>query len=152
MKVFITVGTTPFDDLMQYCDENIDHDRFKLQAQVSDYATYDIHNYKSFLYTDNIQSYYDWADVIISHAGAGSFYQLMEQKKNVVFVPNSNLKDKHQNDLCKYAEINNYAFVLRKYTDLTELLDKINTHLFTEYKKDENQISKYILEIICDNN
>lgn len=148
MKIFITVGTTPFDTLIKYCDECISSSEYTIKAQVSDLCLYQVKKFEVFEYTDKIQKYYDWADVVISHAGAGSFYKLMEQGKKVIFVPNTELKDNHQHDICKFAEDNNYAFVLHNYNDLNELLGKIGSYYFTKYIKEKNEISEYILTVI----
>ena len=148
MNIFITVGTTPFDTLIKYCDEFISPSEYTIKGQVSHLCLYQVKNFEVFEYTDEIQKYYDWADIIISHAGAGSFYKLMEQGKKVIFVPNKELKDGHQNDICKFAEDNNYAFVLHNYNDLNELLGNISSYNFTKYIKGKNEISEYILTVI----
>lgn len=148
MKIFITLGTTPFDGLIQYCDENIDHSKYTIKAQISNQALYHAKHFESFEYTNDIQGYYDWADVVISHAGAGSFYKLMEHKKKVIFVPNVTLKDNHQDDLCRYAEMNNFAFVLNDYANLNVLLEKMISYEFNIYQKEENKIAEYIIGLI----
>ena len=148
MNIFITVGTTPFDDLIRICDETLGAYGYNIKAQISDTATYIPTSFDSFTYDSKIISYYDWADIIVSHAGAGTFYQLMELGKKVILVPNLELKDGHQNDICTYAHNNNYACVLEQIEDIKEVLKKIQRHQFNHYSKDPNDISTYICQLI----
>lgn len=148
MNVFITVGTTPFDDLIRVCDETLGAYDYSIKAQISDSATYIPVSFDSFAYDSKIMPYYNWADVIVAHAGAGTFYQLMELGKKVILVPNSELKDGHQNDICTYAQNNNYAYVLEHTEEIAMILEKIQTHKFNHYTKDPNEISSYICQLI----
>ena len=148
VNIFITVGTTPFDELIQACDEKLDPQKYAVKAQISDTAKYIPKSFESFAYDPDIQVHYEWADVIISHAGAGTFYQLMEMGKKVIFVPNQTLKDSHQNDICTYALKHNYAFVLNDVTALEMFLAKIQDHHFIPYEKDTDEISQTIYHII----
>lgn len=152
MKIFITVGTTPFNELIRFCEKSLSPDRYTIKAQISDLASYRPNSFESFAYTKNITDYYEWADVIIAHAGAGTFYQLMEIGKKVIFVPNHTMKDNHQNDICRYALDNNLAFVLGKPEQLIELLDTLEKHHFTKYHKPENSIARYLYDIVLNYN
>jgi len=149
MNIFITVGTTPFDKLIHYCDEHIDIKKHSVKAQISNLAKYEPTNFESFAYTNEIKELYEWADVIIAHAGSGTLFKLLELKKKAIFVPNNIHKDAHQNDLCRFVDEHNYAFVLNDYNDLNQLLQRSENYVFTEYHKEKSDIAEYILEIIC---
>lgn len=148
MNIFITVGTTPFDKLISFCDESLDVKNNVVKAQVSNLAKYIPYNFESFAYTSEIKELYEWADVIISHAGSGTLFQLLEQTKKTIFVPNNIHKDKHQNDLCKFVMSNNFAFVLNEYSELDMLLENIKSHKFNIYHKEKNSIAQFIVGII----
>jgi len=152
MNIFITVGTTPFDQLIEMCDKRLSSNDYIIKAQISNSAKYIPNSFDSFAYDKNISEHYKWADIIISHAGAGTFYQLMEMGKKVILIPNGQLKDDHQNDICTYAKNNNFAYVLNNMEDLEDLLEKISIHKFNTYQKDENKISNYIYNLIVKNN
>lgn len=149
MNIFITVGTTPFDKLMRYCDKNIDTKKYNIKAQISNLAKYIPSNFESFAYTNEIKELYDWADVIIAHAGSGTLFQLLEMNKKTIFVPNNIHKDAHQNDLCRFVLEKNFAFVLNDYSKLNQLLEGIDGYTFNIYKKEANNIAKFILEVLC---
>jgi len=149
MNIFITVGTTPFDKLMHFCDENIDTSNNIVKAQISNLAKYTPSKFESFAYTNAIKEHYEWADVIISHAGSGTLFQLLEMNKKTIFVPNNIHKDAHQNDLCRFVVDNNHAFVLNDYAELNALIEDIENYEFNTYNKETNGIAKYIVELIC---
>ena len=150
IKIFITVGTTPFDDLITYCDKNLNNKHYIIKAQISDKAKFRPSNFEAFPFSSDIMEYYNWADIIIAHAGAGTFYQLMEMNKKVILVPNNTLKDKHQNDLCSFAQNNNYAYVMKNFDDIPRMLNNITSHHFKKYVKDKNEIANYIIENIIE--
>lgn len=140
-KILITVGTTPFNELIEFCDKNIDTSLFEIKAQISPYASYIPENFEHFDYIDNFESVYLESDLIISHAGAGSVYKLLELKKNVIFVPNHTMKDGHQDDICRFIEDNLYANIFRLNTSKTEINELIlNTidETFNIYLNDFN--------------
>lgn len=149
MRIFITVGTTPFDKLIQYCDEKLNTDEHIVKAQISNLATYTPSNFEYFAYTKKIKEHYEWADIVIAHAGSGTLFQLLELNKKAIFVPNNIHKDAHQNDLCRFVKENNYAFVLNDYNDLNKLLKHIEDYVFDSYYKEKSDVAEYILDIIC---
>ena len=149
IKLFITVGTTPFDSLIRYCDENINLSKFEVIAQVSELASYTVQNIKGITFTKDINTYYNDADIVITHAGAGSTYNLLEMNKKVILVPNNTLKDGHQNDICKFIKDHNYGEVLsleNNIIDLNVILLSVHGNLYMQYKNETGKgIAKEIL-------
>ena len=135
INVFITVGTTPFDELIKFCDNNIDTTKFKVLAQTSNHSRYIANNITTIEFTDNIDKLYKSADIIISHAGAGSVYKILERNKKAIFVPNFTMKDNHQDDICRFVKDNHYALTLdiRETMDLNTILFSITKKTFTRY-------------------
>lgn len=141
MKIFVTVGTTPFESLIKYIDINIKN--HEVIAQISD-GKYMPQRMKSFNYTKNIEEYYKWADIVITHAGAGSVYKLLEMQKRIIVVPNLERLDNHQLELANFIESNNYGEVFYKLEDI-----KINKNVKNNSYKKENFFKiNEILEIL----
>lgn len=151
MKVLVTVGTTSFNDLIQYIDQNIKE--LDIVFQIAD-GNYIPQNYKYFKFSTNIDSLIDTMDVIITHAGAGSIYGLLEKRKKIIVVPNLSRVDKHQVELATFIEENNYAFVLWDYNLLKGFLKNIMNKQFNVYSKEHffksNEIKKLINQCISD--
>ncbi|MGL4800922.1 MAG: PssE/Cps14G family polysaccharide biosynthesis glycosyltransferase [Cetobacterium sp.] len=141
MKIFVTVGTTPFESLIKYIDTNIKN--HELIAQIST-GKYIPKKMESFDYKENIENYYKWADLIITHAGAGSVYKLLEMGKRIVVIPNIERLDNHQLELANFIEKNNYGEVFYKLEDI-----KINDNVKrNKYVKENFFKINEILEIL----
>jgi len=109
MRILVTVGTTAFQSLIDYISTlTIENCEFVVQYGPSAMSC-DTH--ESFDYSNSIDKHYQMADLIISHAGAGSTFKLLALQKPIILVPNLERVDKHQTDLAKYMEDNNHVFV-----------------------------------------
>jgi beta-1,4-N-acetylglucosaminyltransferase len=135
INVFITVGTTPFDKLIKLFDENIDLAIFNCSAQVSDLSEYSAKRIRVVPFVEDIKKYLLDSDIIISHAGAGNVYNILELNKKGVFVPNDKLKDSHQNDICKFLKIGNFAevYCLDSELEINQLLFKVFNSSYNKY-------------------
>ncbi|MDD2698434.1 MAG: glycosyltransferase [Arcobacteraceae bacterium] len=129
MKIFVTVGTTKFDSLIKSVDENLLDLDYEVTMQISD------GNYKPkhFEFTNEIQKYFREADVVITHAGAGSIYELLELGKKIIIVPNFDRIDKHQSDIADYMDKNNYA---KSIYNIVNVIEALKSHNFDEFKKE----------------
>ncbi|OKY24643.1 PssE/Cps14G family polysaccharide biosynthesis glycosyltransferase [Thalassotalea sp. PP2-459] len=133
MNIFVTLGTTPFPELLAEVNklQNQTADNFVIQSVSGDLTRFN----ESFSYTNDIQYWYQWADIIITHAGAGSTYNLLELNKKLVLVPNTFRKDKHQLELAKYIESKNYAVVCYQLIKLQQCITKVKDYSIKKYQK-----------------
>lgn len=122
MNIFVTVGTTSFDRLI----ENIDVLANQLNELIITFqianGEYKPKNGSYFEFTHDIDCYYTNADIIITHAGAGSIYRLLELNKKIIVVPNMERVDKHQIDIAKYMADNNHVLLLSDFKQTYDLL------------------------------
>lgn len=115
-KVFVTVGTTQFDDLIStvlssqslqqlkaFKCKNLliqfgtghDIDTAAIESAEQCYGiTVDCYRLKN-----NIMGDIQGSDLIISHAGAGSCIEVLNAKKPLIVVVNEHLMDNHQTEL-----------------------------------------------------
>jgi len=135
MKIFVTVGSTHFNSLIQQVDQLLNCDDFDVTCQIAD-GSYIPKNHKYIRMTDVIEQYFAEADVVITHAGAGTVFYLLESVKKMVVVPNCERVDNHQLDLAQYVEKNMFAKVCYQLTDLPSCIHSVNT---TEYSPYINQ-------------
>lgn len=125
MNVFVTVGTTKFDELIRHIDETFKGESpFSFTYQISD-GDYKPKNGQFFSFKNNIEDFYNESDIIITHAGAGSIYRLLELGKKIIVVPNFSRIDKHQSDISSYMENNNHCLVAWEFIELEQKLKQI---------------------------
>ncbi|XP_054551579.1 putative bifunctional UDP-N-acetylglucosamine transferase and deubiquitinase ALG13 isoform X4 [Talpa occidentalis] len=120
--VFVTVGTTSFDDLIARISahdslqiiQSLGYNRLVLQigrgnvvpeSFSTESFTLDVYRYKDSLKED-IQK----ADLVISHAGAGSCLETLENRKPLVVVINEKLMNNHQLELAKQLHKDGHLF------------------------------------------
>ncbi|CAF2473452.1 unnamed protein product [Rotaria sp. Silwood2] len=122
---FVTVGTTQFDQLI----ETIVHDSNVLQTLVDC-----LHVDKLILQIDSIENDIQQADIVISHAGAGTILQTLEIHKPLLVVVNEKLMNNHQLEIAHEMEQQGYLFHCTCST-LATALKKFVNHEFKQYEK-----------------
>lgn len=147
MKVLVTVGTTPFDSLIRFCDENLSSD-LDLTLQLSDKGVYLPKRFKFFRFADNIAEYYGNSDVVITHAGAGTVFNLLELGKHIIVVPNLDRDDGHQKDLAKVIEKKRWGLVCWKLDMLPALIEEAMACELAPYDRQEFSGGTLINEMI----
>ncbi|TMX44393.1 hypothetical protein DA096_15460 [Vibrio rotiferianus] len=130
MKILVTVGTTRFDALVNAAKALNSEEVFIQHA--NPILENEIHN--GVVFANNIQDYYQQADLIICHAGAGTIYHLLELGKKLIVVPNFERIDKHQSDLAKYVEKQGYGLVAWDITQLSALVEQSKNFVPREYQ------------------
>ena len=117
-RVFVTVGTTSFDTLIAATTtpefasalEKLGFDELRLQVgrgnepAVRDRTTW-------FRFAPTITDEMRAADVVISHAGAGSILEALELGKRLVVCVNDALMDNHQAELARALEARGHVVV-----------------------------------------
>lgn len=147
MKIFATVGTTRFDNLIKAIDDSLDKNIYDVTMQISD-GNYKPKNFKYIEYTDEIKKYFLESDIVITHAGAGSIYELLELGKKIIIVPNLDRIDKHQTDISDYMDRNGYAKALNSFDSLKDTVEYVKTHEFKKFTKNNFFKTDEILEYI----
>ncbi|XP_048652885.1 putative bifunctional UDP-N-acetylglucosamine transferase and deubiquitinase ALG13 isoform X10 [Marmota monax] len=120
--LFVTVGTTSFDDLIACVSahdslqiiKSLGYNRLILQIGrgtvvpepfSTESFTLDVYRYKESLKED-LQK----ADLVISHAGAGSCLETLEKGKPLVVVINEKLMNNHQLELARKLHKEGHLF------------------------------------------
>ncbi|CRG98467.1 glycosyltransferase family 28 protein, putative [Plasmodium relictum] len=149
MYLFVTVGSTKFDELIEFIDNEEFH--FFLKKKGFEYMTIQIGNgtyvpkliYKNkednnflkkvnyFTFKNSLDDFYERADLILSHAGAGTTIECLRKKKKILIVVNTNLMNNHQMEFAEYMYSCNY---LEMCKDLNTLKDNIHICLKKKYK------------------
>ncbi len=101
-KVFISVGTHPqaFDRLLKELDSiAAKHAEFKIFAQAGN-SKYKPKNFEfeKFLKGKQFDEKIQWADIVLSHGGAGTIINALLNKKPLIVVPRLKKFGEHTND------------------------------------------------------
>jgi beta-1,4-N-acetylglucosaminyltransferase len=148
MNIFVTVGTTKFDSLIRYLDSLPIINLHEITCQISKAATYIPKNFKYFDFSDQIDEYYKAADLVITHAGAGSIFRLLEFRKKIIIVPNMERSDKHQLDIARYMHDNNYACSIECLDNLSGAIARIAEYEYVPYIKENFFVASDIMKFI----
>jgi beta-1,4-N-acetylglucosaminyltransferase len=135
-RVLVTVGTTPFDSLIREAFQQLCLPEYELTLQVSNDSKLPTSMPNSYSFVRNITSLYAHADLVVTHAGAGSVFRLLELGKRIVVVPNTERRDKHQFDIAKWVYINELAAVCYSVSEIGEVVEKSLQKNFFRYKRD----------------
>lgn len=145
-RVFVTVGTTQFNQLIETIlqDPNViqtlinslNIDKIILQIGSSEMPSHDnisipIEYYK---YKNSIEHDIRQADIVISHAGAGTILQVLEAQKPLLVVINEKLMNNHQIEIAHAMEQQDYLSYCTCST-LVPALKKFANHQFKPYEK-----------------
>lgn len=150
IKIFATIGSTyPLDRLVKELDKIGVDKRYEIFAQIgkSEYSPKNIKFYEILTY-EQMQEKIKWADIIISHAGAGSIIDLIASKKPFLLFPRlkkyGEAVDDHQIEICKAFE---KKYKVSYTTDAKELLEIVTRAKPIKLNKDSS-LKKEISKII----
>jgi len=161
--VFVTVGTTQFDELIQkICTPQfiynicciLKYDGILLQIGKTNFKP-DISYCLSCLPKDNFHFTMDWfnlkpsgleremkeASLIISHCGSGSIFESLHLQKKVIAVINERLMDNHQAELAD--ELDRLGYIVK-----TTVMDLEHLLMITQNKSAHMELSRNCQEII----
>jgi len=147
IRIFVTVGTTKFDSLIKYIDENFINSAYEIKMQIAD-GSYVPKNFFYFRFDENIERFYKESDVIITHAGAGTIYRLLELEKKFIIVPNLERKDKHQLDIANFMKNNDYAKVVMNFNEIEPAIKEILFRKFKKFKKENFFLTRQIIQFL----
>ncbi|KAM6923608.1 UDP-N-acetylglucosamine transferase subunit ALG13 [Xenentodon cancila] len=131
--VFVTVGTTSFDELIERITSTEatqvlrarGYERLVVQVGRGSYlpdADSCSHlTLEAFRFKDSIAEDMKQADLVISHAGAGSCLEALGAGKPLLVVVNDKLMNNHQLELAKQLHVDNHLLYCTCST-LTEIL------------------------------
>ena len=130
-RVFVTVGTTSFDALIaatttpEFANalEKLGFDELRLQVGRGAAPT-DTDRTTWFRFAPTITDEMRAADVVISHAGAGSVLEALELGKRLVVCVNDALMDNHQAELANALEARGHV-VVASVDDVADALQRV---------------------------
>jgi UDP-N-acetylglucosamine transferase subunit ALG13 len=147
VKIFVAVGTTEFDALVQAVDELAPALGAEITIQIG-HGLYEPHNCRYFRLAPSLEPYYDWADVVIAHGGFGITMEVLRKGKKLISLSNPDRYDEHQSDLLGTFDAEGYLTWCRDLAQLAGLLGRIQEMHFRPYVPPECHIHTVIAEYL----
>lgn len=146
-SILVTVGSTLFDELFEQIDLLDSRIRKKILCQTGP-SPIQPRVASVIKFVDNIDDYYQYASVVVCHAGAGTVFRLLELDKKIIVVPNLSRIDNHQLDLAQFVRSQNLGFVLDNLNELSISLENISKLEFNKYRPKSFYLENYVESII----
>ena len=99
--IFVTVGTTDFDDLVRALDERAGELDDELVIQYG-HGKYVPRNCEAFRFASSLDPYYEKADIVVSHGGLCTVMEACRKGLKLVGMANPDRFDDHQADILAY--------------------------------------------------
>ena len=161
-KIFLTVGTTSFDSLIETVDcveflqliwrcgcknlvlqvgRGIYMPTFLKEHECAKYKM----SFECFRFKPSLGAEMESADLVISHGGAGSILEAVTLKKLLIVVVNDTLQENHQVELADAMTSRNYCFQtlpVGLMSIMREVVEKIENISYAENAKQGVGIGK----------
>ncbi len=147
MTVFVSTGTTGFDDLAEAMD--------RLAAQLPEAViiqigggTYVPLKAAHFRLAPSLAAYIREASLVIAHGGLGICMETLESGRPLVAVSNPDRYDNHQADLLSALEDAGHLIYCRQLRELPNAVERALRTEFRPYRRPETTIHIRIKEFL----
>jgi beta-1,4-N-acetylglucosaminyltransferase len=130
--IFVTVGTTDFNALIQRMDELVPTLADQVIMQIGR-GTYWPRHAQAFRFAPTLDEYIAGAQLVVSHGGLGTIMEVVRRGIPLVGVSNPDRYDMHQDDLLETMERAGHLIWCRSLDDLEAAIDSARHRQFTPY-------------------
>jgi beta-1,4-N-acetylglucosaminyltransferase len=124
--IFVTVGHTDFDALVQEMDRLASGLGEEVLMQIGS-GRYEPRHARYFRYAPALEPYMAQADLVVCHAGLGVIVEALGLGKRVVCVPNPATYHGHQASLAEIFSRDGHLIWCRRVQDLSGALEQART-------------------------
>lgn len=145
-KIFVTTGSVlEFDSLIKEIDKINKDQKYDVVCQTG-VGNYTPKHTKHYKFKKSLDKDYSWADIIITHTGAGTLLELLNKNKKIICISNPKAVDNHE--IAENFSKEGYLLFLNgnKLTELNGLIKK--DFKFKKYSSTKSTIGKEILKYI----
>jgi beta-1,4-N-acetylglucosaminyltransferase len=146
--IFVTIGSTDFDPLIQKMDELAPSLGEPVVMQIGD-GVYTPQHGEAFRFAESLDRYYDQADIIVAHGGLGTIVEVLERGKKLVCVVNPTTYDRHQEHLLHVFVEQNHLLWCRDLDHLAEAIQQARDSSFAPYQVPQCHIHEVIKEYLA---
>ena len=145
MVIFVTVGTSSFDSLIKRIDELGLKERIIMQIGKGKYIP---KNCEYFKFAPSLEKYYKISELIISHEGAGTLFEVCSLGKRVITIT-SPTTISNPDLVRKFAE-EEYLIWCKDLSKIEDEIEKAKTFKFKRYRSPECKIAGQIKEFLAE--
>ncbi len=145
--IFVTVGTWDFNQLVKKIDRLAPFLENEVVVQIG-YGSYIPKNCEYFRFASSLAPYYDEADIIIAHGGAGTTIEVLKKGKKLISVDNKTLIDSHQSDILETFASAGHLVWCQDLDELPLLLKSVPTMDLKPYVTPPCTIGEVIKEYL----
>jgi UDP-N-acetylglucosamine transferase subunit ALG13 len=146
-NVFVTVGSTDFDVLIQAVDALVPALNTQGVMQIG-YGQYIPVNLPYFRFAPSLAPYYEQASLVIAHGGLATTMEVLRQGLPLVSVGNPDRYDDHQQDLLSTMAEEGFLVWCRRLDGLEHAIETARTMPLRRYQPPECRIHLVINEFL----
>lgn len=142
--IFVTVGTTDFDALVERVDQLAPGLDRPVAMQIGTGHYQPLNAREFFRFAPSLEPYFERAALVISHGGLGTLVEVLRRGLRLVGVSNPERYDRHQDDLLSYLEEQGHLLWCRDLAHLDSDLRRAERMLFRPYPDPPCEIHEVI--------
>lgn len=146
-NVFVTVGSTDFDALIQAVDALALSIPVQGVMQIG-HGQYTPVNMPYFRFAPSLAPYYEQASLVIAHGGLATTIEVLRRGLPLVSVSNPDRYDNHQQDLLAAMAEEGYLVWCRRLDELKQAIETAQTRPLRCYQSPECEIHLVINEFL----
>ncbi len=132
-SIFVTVGTTDFDDLARAMDGfAAEHPEERVVVQIGD-GRYEPEHAEWFRFAPSLEPHYADAKVVVAHGGIGTTMEVIQRGVPLVSVANPDRDDDHQRDVLGHLSGKGHLLWCRRLEDLPTAIERAVQEEFEPY-------------------
>ena len=146
-NIFVTVGSTDFDTLVQTVDEIASTEPLQGIMQIG-HGCYEPVHLPYFRFASPLDGYYERASLVIAHGGLATTMEVLRRGLPLISVSNPDRYDNHQDDLLRTMADDGYLVWCRRLDDLPEAITTVQTTALRKYRRPECTIHHVINQFL----
>ena len=144
--IFVTVGTTEFDDLVRAADQ-LAAAGHEVVIQIGRGLVEPVHA-QWFRFAPDLDTCYEAADVVVTHGGLGTVTEVLHRRIPLVGVSNHDRYDRHQDQILQAMEAAGHLLWCRDLADLPQAIELAGQREFLPYVPPQSHIGAVISEFL----
>lgn len=145
--IFVTVGTSDFDQLVEEMDELAPSLGDRVVIQIG-HGRYIPRNCEYFRFASSLDPYYDRAGIIVAQGGVGTTMEVLTKGKKLISVENTTCVDHHQTDILRTLAEEGYLVWCQDLNELPSLLGHLSATSLRPYVVPPCRIAEVIREFL----